>query len=64
MGWGEICLEVPSTAKKLNMEEVLTYPLRPNSLSLCHIDGKMSKRTKSTLMKELEKSSVLNNPEK
>ena len=25
------------------MEEVLTYPLTPTSLSLCHIDDKMSK---------------------
>ena len=48
---------------KRNIEEVLTYPLTPSPLSLCHIDGKMSKKTKSTLMEELEKSSGLNNPE-
>ena len=45
------------------MEEVVTYPLTPIPLSLCHIDGKMSKTTKNRLMKELEKSSVLNNTE-
>ena len=45
------------------MEEVLTYPLTPIPVSLCHIDGKMSKTTKSTIMKELEKSKVLYNPE-
>ena len=47
---------------KINMEEVLTHPLILVLLSLCHIDGKMSKITRSTLMKELEKSRVLNNP--
>ena len=46
--------------RKINMEEDLDYPLTP---SLCHIDGKMSKTIKSTLMKELEKSSVWHNPE-
>ena len=45
------------------MAEVLTYPVTPIPLSLCHIDGKMSKTTKSTLTKDLEKSSVLNSPE-
>ena len=45
------------------MEEGLTYPVTPIPLSLCHIDGKMSKTTKSTLTKDLEKSSVLNSPE-
>ena len=44
---------MPSTKKK-NIEELL---------SLCHIDGKMDKTTKSTLMEELEKSGVSNNPE-
>ena len=48
--------------RKINMEEVLTYPLKPIPVSLCHIDGKMSKTTKTTLMKEFEKSSVLDNP--
>ena len=45
------------------MREVLTYPLTPVPLSLCHIDGSMNKTPKSTLMKELEMSIVLNNPE-
>ena len=40
--------------RKINIEEVLTYPLTTIPLSLCHIDGKMSKTTKSALMKELE----------
>ena len=44
------------------MGEVLTYPLTPVPLSLCHIDGSMNKTPKSTLMKELEMSCVLNNP--
>ena len=46
--------------RKINVEEVFTYLLTLITLSLCHIDDKMSKTTKSTLMKELEKSSVLN----
>ena len=49
--------------RKTNIEEVFTYPLTLIPLRLCHIDGKMSKTTKSTLMKELEKSRVLNHPE-
>ena len=47
--------------RKINVEEVFTYLLTLIALGLCHIDDKMSKTTKSTLMKELEKSSVLNN---
>ena len=43
------------------MEKHFTYPLTLTLLSLCHIDGKMSKTTMSTLMKELE--SVVNIPE-
>ena len=46
--------------RKINVEEVFTYLLTLIALSLCHIDDTMSKTTKSTLMKELEKSSVLN----
>ena len=46
--------------RKINVEEVFTYLLTLIALSLCHIDDKMSKTTESTLMKELEKSSVLN----
>ena len=49
--------------RKIYIEEVLTYPLTPIPLSLCHTDGKMSKTATSTLMEELEKSSILNNPE-
>ena len=45
------------------MGEALTYPLTLAPLSLCYIDSRMNKTPKSTLMKELEKSSVLNNPE-
>ena len=45
------------------MEEVLSYPVTRILLSLCHIDSKMSKTTKSTLMKELQNSNILNNPE-
>ena len=49
--------------RKMDMGRVLTYSLTPIPLSLCHIDGKINKTPKSTLTKELEKSSVLNNPE-
>ena len=49
--------------RQIDMGEVLTYPLTPIPLSLCHIDGKMNKTPKSTLMKELEKSSILSNPQ-
>ena len=48
--------------RKIDMREVLTYPLTPVPLSLFHFDGRMNKTPKSTLMKKLEKSSVLNNP--
>ena len=44
----------------MNTEEVLIYPLRPIPLRSWHNDGKMSKATKSTVIKELEKLSVLN----
>ena len=47
---------------KINIKEVLSYPLTPIPLRLCHTDGKMSKTTKCTLMEELEKLSILNNP--
>ena len=39
--------------RKINKEEVLTYPLTAILRSLCHVDGKMSKTTKSTLWKNL-----------
>ena len=58
--WKHIVL---STAKKNRYGGVLTYSLTPIPLSLCHIDGSMNKKTNSTLMEELEKSSVLNNPQ-
>ena len=45
------------------MEEVLIYPLIPIPLNLRHIDGKMRKTAKSTLIKELEKSIVSDNLE-
>ena len=46
--------------RKIDMGEVLTYPLTPIPLNLCRIDGKMNKTFKNTFMKN---SSVLNNPE-
>ena len=45
--------------RKINMEEVLTYPLKPIPLSLCHIDGKMSKTTKLTLTNVVKWSHTL-----
>ena len=52
---------IPNTKKKNKCRGSFHLLLTLIALSLCHIDDKMSKTTKSTLMKELEKSSVLNN---
>ena len=49
--------------RKITIDEVLIYPLTSFPQTLLYIDGKMSKTTKITLRKKLEKSSVLKNPE-
>ena len=49
--------------KKVDMEEVLMYPLAPVPFSLCHIDGSMLKSPKSKLMAHLEKQAVNNHPQ-
>lgn len=49
--------------RKSDLEEVHTYPERPILLSLCHILCRMNKNTYEHIIKELEKSGVLNNLE-
>ena len=51
-----------SLQKKVDMAEVLKYPLTPVPLSLSHVDGTMQKTTKASLMKHLESKVVTNNP--
>ena len=41
--------------KKVDMADILTYPLTPVPLSLCHLDGSMQKTQKTKLLQELEK---------
>lgn len=43
-----------SLEKKIDIAEVLSYPLTPLPLSLCHIDGSIQKTPKSALLKYLE----------
>ena len=40
--------------QKLDLGEVLRFPLTPMPLSLCHVDGSMHKTHKSALLKSLE----------
>ena len=49
--------------KRVDMATVLTYPLTPVPLSLCHVDGKMQKTPKAKLLQELE-SRVIHSPPK
>ena len=51
-----------SLQKKVDMAEVLKYPLTPVPLALSHIDGTMQKTTKASLMKHLESKVVTINP--
>lgn len=44
-----------SLKKDLDLEKVLTYPLTPVPLSMCHLDGSICKTDKSALMKLLER---------
>lgn len=43
-----------SMDQKLDLEKVLTYPLTPVPLSLCHLDETICKTDKSVLLKSLE----------
>lgn len=44
--------------QKLDLKEVLSYPLTIVPLSLAHIDGSMNKTDKSSLMRKLESKSI------
>ena len=46
-----LCL---SLERKVDMEDILKYPLTSVPLSLCHIDGTMQKTPKTKLLQELE----------
>lgn len=46
---------------KVDMAKILSYPITPVPLSMCHFDGAICKTQKSTLMKVLEKG-VEHNP--
>ena len=48
------CILHLSLQKKIDMALVLTFPLTPVPLSLCHADGTMHKTPKSKLLKHLE----------
>ena len=47
-----------SLERKVNMSFILTYPLTPVPLSLCHVDGTMLSTQKSSLLKNLEEKVV------
>ena len=51
-----------SMEKKINMDEVMTYPLTPVPLSLCHVDGTMVKSLKSALLHHLESKVLTSDP--
>lgn len=40
---------------KVDLSKILSYPITPVSLSMCHLDGNICKTDKSALMKCLEK---------
>ena len=48
------CILKLSLEKKIDMAEVLKFPLTPVPLSLSHVDGTMQKTQKATLLKHLE----------
>ena len=45
-----------SVEENIDLEKVLSYPLTPLPLALCHLDGTHCKTDKSALMKSLERS--------
>ena len=50
-----------SLEKKVDINEVLCYPLTPSPLSLSHVNGSMLKSPKSALLKYLE-SKIISQP--
>lgn len=52
-----------SLEKTLDIDKVLSYPLTPIPLALCHADGIICKTNKSVLMKLLEKKITSDAPE-
>lgn len=44
-----------SMNENTNIEKILTYPLTPVPMSMCHLDGSIFKTVKSVLLKCLEK---------
>lgn len=44
-----------SMNENTNIEKILTYPLTPVPMSMCHLDGSIFKTDKSALLKLLEK---------
>ena len=56
------CILFLALQQKIDMGEVLKYPLTPVPLSLCHVDGTMQKTQKSALMTEIEKRIVMTDP--
>ncbi|GBP88538.1 hypothetical protein EVAR_21746_1 [Eumeta japonica] len=48
-------LLVLSLDTSIDLEKVLSFPITPMPLSLCHIDGSINKTDKSVLVHELEK---------
>ena len=51
-----------SLEKKVDISEVLKYPLTPVPLSICHVDGSMQKTPKSALLKYLIETKVTSQP--
>ena len=49
-----------AASQNVDLGTVLSHPLTPVPLSLCHITGAMNKTDKSTLMKKLEAKSTNN----
>lgn len=47
--------------QKIDIDKILTYPLTPVPLSLCHLDGSICKTEKCALMKLLETESLPEN---
>lgn len=43
-----------SLKKSLDIDKVLSYPLTPVPLSMCHIDGSICKTNEAILLKVLE----------
>jgi len=45
-----------SINENTDIEKILTYPLTPVPMSMCHLDGSIFKTDKSVLLKALEKN--------